>query len=148
MSKIIVRSPVEHIPAFKEYQVDGGYILNKVTELGLKVPMGLLDWSYYYTDLEGWGKILYDLTFKSSLYKEDRMDCENYALKAMTLCAERYGLNTLAMVIGDTPLGRHGFNILYTGSEFLLFEPNDGFECSGQAFPIGEFGYIPDLILI
>ena len=148
MSTIKIKQPIKHTPSFREYEISGLELSVELQNMGLEYPFGMLDWNYYYTDLEGWGKILYDLTFKSSLYKPDRFDCENYALKAMTLCAERYGLNTLAMVIGDTLLGRHGFNILYTGSEFLLFEPNEGFECSGQAFPIGEFGYIPDLILI
>ena len=153
MSKIVYRDPLIHIPTFKEYQVDGGYILNKVTELGLKVPMGLLDWNYYYTDLEGWGKVLYDLAFNSDLYKNDRFDCENFALKAMNVCAERYGLNALVMTIGDMPLGRHGFNIFCYGTAgniegWKLWEPNGGFEWSGQPFDIGENNYFPDLVLL
>ena len=91
--------------------------------------------------------MLYDLTFKSSLYKLDRLDCEDYALKAMVLCAERYGLNTLRLAIGWTPLGRHGFDIFYHGEGFMLFEPNEGFGYSG-AFELGEHGYKPELILL
>jgi len=83
-----------------------------------------------------------------SLVKSNQPHCENYALKAMNQCAERHGLNTLAMVIGDIPEGRHGFNIFYHGDGFMLWEPNEGFAWSGQPFEIGENGYKPDLILI
>jgi len=51
--------------------------------------MGMLDGEYFYTDLEGWGKVLLDLMFKSNLYRDDKFDCDNYALKAMNVCAER-----------------------------------------------------------
>lgn len=110
--------------------------------------MGMLDWQYYHTDLEGWNEVLFNLIFKSNLYKQDKFDCENYALKAMNTCAERYGLNTLAVVIGDIPQGRHGFNILYYGDGFMLWEPNDGFPFSGSLFEIGDYGYQPELVLI
>ena len=69
-------------------------------------------------------------------------------MKAAVTCRELYGLNTMALVLGNMPLGYHGFNMIYTGQEFLLFEPNGGFDCSGQAFPIGEFGYTPRLVLV
>jgi len=129
-------------------KIDSIELQAKLSELGLGTPMGMLDSYYYYTDIEGWGKILCDLAFKSDLYKEDRFDCENYALKAMVLCAEKYGLNAFGLALGYMPQGYHGFNILFTGTEFLLWEPNAGFECSGQAFPIGEFEYKPNLVLI
>ena len=148
MSKIKVNANISHLPSFREYEITANDLEQQLDTLGLDCPMGMLDWTYYFTDMEGWGKVLSDLAFKSDLYSEDKFDCENYALKAMSICAERYGLNTFALVIGDMPLGRHGFNMLYTGAEFLLWEPNGGFECSGQAFPIGEFGYKPKLVLI
>ena len=148
MSRIQVRKPITHTPSIPQYSLNGLELAVKLRDLNLSIPFKMLDWTYYYTDLESWGKILYDLTFKSSLYVEDKFDCDNYALKAMTLCAERYGLNAFGMVIGDTPLGRHGFNILYFGDDFMLFEPNEGFEFSGSAFPINDYGYQPELVLI
>lgn len=148
MSSIKLRKPIEHIPSFIEYQITAPVLRTKLETLRLRIPMGMLDWQYYYTDLEDWGKVLENLTFNSSLYKEDRFDCENYALKAMTLCAERYGLNAFGLAIGDTPRGRHGFNIFYTDSGFMLWEPNEGFPFSGSVFEIGEFGYFPELVLI
>ena len=148
MSKVKVQKPVIHIPSFEKHQIAGVYLKSQLEDLGLEVPMGMLDGQYYYTNLEGWCKVLYDLAFGSNLYKKDNFDCENYALKAMNLCHERYGLNTMALAIGDIPDGRHGFNIFYHGEGFMLWEPNDGFDYSGSPFEIGEYGYIPDMILI
>lgn len=135
-------------PKFTEYKIHGGELAGKIRNLGLNIPLGMLDSWYYYTDLEGWAEVLYNLVFSSRLYKPDRFDCSNYALKAMNECAERYGLNTFAMVIGDIPQGRHGFNMLYYGDGFMLWEPNAGFDWSGQPFEIGEYGYKPDTIII
>lgn len=147
MSKFNVQTPVVHIPSFKEYSITSSELKAKILALGLKLPIGMLDSWYYYTDLEGWGKILYDLTFNSNLGKANKFDCDNYALKAMSECAERYGLNTMAFVIGDIPQGRHGFNMFFAGDCFWLHEPNSGFQYGGY-FPIGENEYIPELVLI
>jgi len=148
MSSFKLQQPVVHLPSFKVYQVSGLLLKAKIEALGLELPLGMLDWQYYHTDLEGWGKILYDLAFSSSLYKKDKFDCENYALKAMNLCAERYGLNALALVVGNIPQGRHGFNMFYFGEGFMLWEPNMGFDWSGEPFEIGDYGYQPEQILI
>lgn len=135
-------------PKFTEYKIHGDELAGKIRNLGLKIPLGMLDSWYYYTDLEGWAEVLYNLVFSSRLYKPDRFDCSNYALKAMNECAGRYGLNTLATVIGDIPQGRHGFNMLYYGDGFMLWESNAGFDWAGQPFEIGEYGYKPDTIII
>jgi len=292
MSVVKVQKPIIHIPSFEKYQTTAPILRAKLEALGLEIPMGMLDGQYYYTDLEGWGKVLYDLVFSSSLYKRDKFDCplpeglaftmglffadgtcnfypycssqwfiannkteflercieplyllmldlnwhpyimrdkrtenfyelgyglrqdndpfvleylegrdiisgtdlarafkkpynsfrnildrlegkgfitsekqcrnqrniklvkswqpycENYALKASNLVAEHYGLNTLAMAIGDIPEGRHAFNIFYHGAGFMLWEPNEGFPFSGSPFEIGDFGYKPEKILI
>ena len=147
MSKLKVQNPIVHTPTYKESIIDGMSIYSKITGMGYKMPLGLLDSTYYYTDLEGWGNVLWDLVFKSALYKADRFDCENFAFKAMSLCAEKYGLNTLGVVIGDIPSGRHGFNILFHGDGFKLFEPNEGFGYGGL-FEIGEHGYTIDWVII
>ena len=148
MSIIKLRQPIEHIPSFTEYLLDFNALYWKIAKAGIEVPLGMLDRYYYTTDLEGWGRVLYDMTFNSNLYKDDRFDCENFAFKAFNICAERYGLNTLAVVIGDTPMGRHGFNMVCTTNEFLLYEPNEAFPFSGSVFEIGEFGYKPEMVII
>ncbi len=147
MSRVKVKQPVIHTPAFTEYKLTGPELHRRILKLGLAIPFGMLDHYYYYTDLEGWGKVLADLAFKSSLYKEDKFDCENYALKAMSLCHERYSLNTFFMVIGTTPLGRHSFNMFFYGDGFMLFEPNAGFGY-GSMFELGDNKYDPVEALI
>ena len=148
MSKFKIQQPVIHLPSYNQYEIEGSALKQKVEALGLRIPMGLLDLKYYYTNMEGWCNILYDLVFNSNLYKKDKFDCDNYALKAMNVCAERYWLNTLAMVIGDIPQGRHAFNIFHYGEGFMLWEPNEGFPWSGGPFEIGENGYVADLVLL
>jgi len=147
MSKVKVQQPIVHTPSFKQYYLSGATFQLLVEKIGLTLPMGRLDANYYFTDMPGWSKILFDLVFKSSLYKTDRFDCENYAMKAMNLCAERYGINTLGVAIGNVP-ERHAFNFFYHGNGFLLWEPNSGFEWSGQPFEIGENGYNPEIGLV
>jgi len=152
LSKFTVQKPVIHIPSFNEYRMTRYELRVYLKDLDIDVPMDMLDSWYYCSDLEGWGKILYDLAFSSNLYKPNRFDCSNYALKAMNECAERYGINTLAMIVGDIPQGRHGFNLFpywdFGEIKFMLWEPNEGFSWSGQPFEIGENGYVPDVVLI
>ena len=148
MCKLKVKQPIVRTPSFVEQSIPWDKLDDKLAPLNASLPLGLLDGQYYFTDLDGWLKIIWDLTFASSLYKNDRWDCDNFSFKAMTQCAERYGLNTMAYVSGNTPGGYHAFNMVYTGDEFLLFEPNDGFPFSGQLFPIGEFGYEVDTIIL
>jgi len=146
MSKIVVENPIVHTPAITTYEIAPDTLF--ATLPTGSALMTILDSRYYYTDLEGWGKILGDLMFKSSLYKADKFDCENYAMKAFNLCAERHGLNTLSFVIGKSDLGRHGYNMFYHGFGWMLFEPNDGFPYAGSPFDIGEYGYFPEMVLL
>ena len=70
MSKIKVQQPVIHLPSFKRWSINRAALVYKLEELGIKpFPEGfaLFEW-YYFTTLEGWGKVLYDLVFKSDLY--------------------------------------------------------------------------------
>jgi len=147
MSKIKVQQPIVHLPSFKEYKISGAELAKKYEALGVKMPFPRSDSWYYHTDEEGWVKILGDLVFKSSLYKTDRFDCEDYALRAQGVCAERYGLNTLRYTYGMMPLGAHGFNSCWTGDRFLLFEPNEAFSGSPY-FEVGENGYKPMAVLL
>lgn len=78
--------------------------------------------------------------------------CQDYALKAQTVCAERYELNSLRLCIGDIPQGKHGFNLFPYGDGegiegIMLFEPNEGYKWSG-ILEMGEKGYQPELVLI
>lgn len=151
MSNIKIRDPIIHIPSFNEYVVSGQGLALEYSKLGIKMPFPRSDGWYYYTDAEGWVKLLADLAFKSNLYKRDRFDCEDYAMKAQVTCAERYGLNTLRYTYGTVPEGAHGFCSCWTGDRFLLFEPNEGWwgYLDGHLyFELGENKYQPKAVLI
>lgn len=155
MSQFRIQQPIEHIPSFTKWGVQRYHLIRTLNGLGIKAfPEGVaLDAWYYFTDLEGWGKVLQNLVFNSNLYKKDIFDCEDYALKAQVVCAERYGLNALRLCIGDVPRGKHGFNLFFYGDRVgikggMLFEPNEGYPFSGSAFEIGDYGYKPEIVLI
>ena len=145
MSQVKIKQPIVHIPSFKEYKISGLELAGKYIELGTEIPFPRSDNWYYYTDIDGWAKLIPHLLIKSSLYKPDRFDCEDYAMKAQTLCAELFGLNTLRYTYGTMPLGAHGFNSFYVGDGFLLFEPNSGFSVD-PVFEIGEYQPISVLL--
>ena len=151
MSKFKVQQPVIHLPSFKEYKISGAELARKYERLGVEMPFPRSDNWYYHSDDVGWAKILPDLVIKSSLYKEDKFDCEDYALRAQGACAERYGLNTLRYTYGKMPLGAHGFNSFWVGDRFMVFEPNEGFfkYLDGNlVFEWGENSYQPKAVLI
>ena len=137
MSKFVVRSPVIHVPKVKEYVISARDLATLYQDKGVEIPFPISDYWYYHTDREGWSTILLDLIIKSSLYLEDKRDCDWYARKAYVECCERYELNTLLYTYGSHPLGYHGFNTFWTGDELMIFEPNDGFPGSA----IIEWGY-------
>jgi len=83
--------------------------------MGVTMPFPRSDNWYYHTDREGWSKLVSHLLFKSNLYKAERFECEDYAIKAMITAAELFGLNTFRYTYGQMPLGRHGFNSFWTG---------------------------------
>jgi len=148
MSRIKITSPIIHTPSFRTFQIDAATLKGRLANIGLTTPMGMLDGRYYYTDAEGWSKLLPDMVMKSNLWAADKYDCDDYAWKAKMTCVDRFGLNAIAFVIGDIPEGRHSFNLIYTGVDWLVFEPNIGFGLAGQAFPIGNEGYKPELVLV
>ena len=147
MSKISLQNPVVHTPKFKEYKISGQELRKKYEGLGIEIPFPVSDYWYYHTDMDGLLTIAGHLLFKSTLYKTDRFDCEDYALKAQGLCAELYGLNAHRYTYGKMPLGAHGFNSHWCGDGLLLFEPNNGFS-SDPVFDIGHNGYIPLAVLL
>lgn len=138
-------------PKIKRWSMSRAEMKTRVLAAGMYLPAPDLPWDnkYFYTNREGWMKIIWDLCFKSSLYKKDIFDCENLAFKAWLRACEEYDLNTFCPTIGDIPEGRHGFNVFYCGdpdtgeSEWMMFEPNDGFPGNGIMEWLGD-GYRPD----
>ena len=148
------------IPSFQKWRVQRSYFVQKLQDLGIE-PIELDDnlvlngW-YSYTTLESWGEILEDLVFSSNLARLDEFDCDAYAFKAQTECAERYRVNGLRMCIGkftrDGIVTAHSFNLFPYGNEagiegIMLFEPNAGYDWSG-ILELGDFDYQPSLVLV
>lgn len=148
MSKFKVRQPIVHLPSFKEYMIYNAELAAKYKELGVEIPFTWSDTWYYHTDREGLMKVISYLVFKSSLYKAERFDCEDYAMKAQVVSAEVLGLNATRYTYGDMPLGAHGFNTHWVGDGFLIFEPNAGFQYDSPVFEWGENGYQPKAVLL
>jgi hypothetical protein len=148
MSEFRIQKPVQHIPSIPRFNITRYQLLSKLQPLGVKPYGNPFYTRIWYTDHESWGKVLYDLVFNSNLYKVGIFTCLNYSLKAFNECAERHSLNGLLTVFGKTDAGYHAFNMFYDGNDFMLWEPNEGFEWSGQAFKIGDNNYIPDVVLV
>ena len=100
---------------------------------------------YYYTTAEGWAEVfnyIY-LVFDMPKYIVARMDCEDFAMLLKGLVSALFGLNYFALVLGDTPMGFHGFNLFRTEDGFLLLEPQ-----TAEFFELGEKGYKPKYALL
>ena len=154
-------TPAVHIPTFTKYGIYQSSFIRLLESKGIdtfpETDDFILDGWFYFADLDGWAKVVPDLIVNSKLYKDDIFDCEDYALKAQVNCAERFGLNSFRLCIGVVKIdGKdmwHGFNIFPvhisdTETDLMLFEPNEGYEWSGQGFNIGENGYTPKMVFI
>ena len=116
-------------------------------------PSDPLDYWFTATDLDGYVAIQRYMIQDSALYKAEKFDCEDFALYAQCLVAKDFGINAVRLFLGDSPLGYHGFlgmPVIEDGvpTRILLFEPQDGFEFSGQLFDPGQFGYVPKRVLL
>lgn len=150
-----------HIPSFREYRISGAELARKYSGLGIEMPFPRSDSWYYHSDVKGWAEVVPHLVIKSNLYKPDKFDCEDFAMKAQNVCAELYGLNALRYTYGGMPLGPHGFDSFWVGDCFMLLEPNESFKdergnyqdiwgyLDGDiVFEIRDNGYIPKCVLI
>lgn len=154
MSTIKVQTPVVHTPSFKRWGIQRSYFVRRLKALGIEpFPEGFafFEW-YYYTTLVDWGKVLYDLVFKSGLYSPT-FKCADYALEAQTECSKRHKLNSLRMCLDKRSQEKgHAYNLFPYGNGegiegIMLFEPNEGYKWSG-ALEIGDFNYQPIAVLI
>jgi hypothetical protein len=151
MSKIRLRVDVNHLPSFTERQISGNELLRQYNNVGIEKPFPISDSIYYYVNDVDLAQLIPYMVIKSNLYREDRFDCEDYALKAQVTCAELFGLNSMRYTYGKTPLGYHGFNTAWVGHRFLVFEPNEAFWAyldGHLLFELGENDYEPLKVLL
>ena len=152
------------IPWIKKYGVPYSYMLEYYEHIGIEPMMEsdeyILNKFVYTTNNDGWAEVLPYLVLDSSLYKPDKFMCWGYALKAMILCHELFGLTTFLMamqfesVLDMERAAGHAYNIFPVWDEYakkfeskpMLFEPNDAYEYAGNAFNLGENKYNPSEI--
>lgn len=119
-----------------------------VHEADIKILYGMLDKKYYYTTFEDWGKVFEYIYMVEDIppYLTQRWDCEDFALWLKAMVSFHFGLNLFAVIIGDVPAGRHGFNMFYCEDGWYLWEPQWVYE--GEPFRIGDRDYKPLFALL
>ncbi len=130
----------------KIYKIGGDKIGQKLTDMGIDHPFGVLDGEYFATDLEGWKTLLPHVLQDG--YTATLKDCENMALLAMMDSSVKFGVNGIGMAVGTVPGGHHAFCIIYVHDldKFMLFEPNrNGVK---EPFDIGENNYTLQKVFI
>ena len=143
MSKFRIHKPVEHLPAFEEYSITTLSLEQILATYG-KVWKGemCLDGQYWYVSHEVWLQIFADVLLNMPKYTKDRWDCDNFAFLTKCRVEEKYRLNAIAIVMGNSPFGYHAWNWFFDGLWHQL-EPQ-----TGDVFDVDENGYIADWILI
>ncbi len=120
--------------------------LNKLAKFGIKpiatdVP---LDSEITIANKTELAQIAPSLVYPASYYVAETWDCEDYAIQAQSDAARIFKVNGIRMVLGDMPLGYHGFLITVdTDDNAWWLENNAGFVYAGEWRPIGDEGYIP-----
>lgn len=128
---------------FTEFEISCIALQTMLSNAGMTIPCHLFDSWYYYLSHEDWGKVFREVLLNMPAYTTEKFDCDDFALLVKARVSERYHLNSVAVIIGDTPQGRHGFNMFLSEQGLSLLEPQ-----TGDVFNIGERGYIPDFAII
>lgn len=85
------------------------------------------DNTYWSFSLADWERVLERDWVNLLEYHAQRFDCENFAGLFQEFISLVYGVNCQAKVLGTTPAGLHGFNLIYTADEGVLFYEPQGF---------------------
>ena len=147
MSKLKVQQPIIHLPAFTEYSIS----LPDLNALLLKAGIAqiyLWDWTFWYVNLEDWGRVFADVLLNMPKYTTEKFDCENFALLTSARVSSIYQLNTCGVAIGESPFGEHGYNLFVARvdneTKLFILEPQNG-----MIYPIEQSeSYKPRLVFI
>ncbi len=142
MSKIRVQNPVVHTPNFSEIVIRSSSMRNRLNELNPK-EVYIWDSNYWFVCHEDWGIIITDVLLNMPKYTVGKFDCENFALLTSARVSEKYHLNTMGIVIGDSPQGRHGWNIFLSEWGLHYLEPQ-----TGEVFSVKDSGYSAEIIIM
>ena len=136
---ITLQSPIATSkPSITFYEINTQTVKDELEELGIEIPMGLWDSSYYYTTQ--WGieeavaycRKIYDFP----TYESQKMDCDDFAILMKGLISAEFGINACAIALGDVPQGYHAYNIARTEDGWVMIEPQTGevFEFGGNSY--------------
>lgn len=126
---------------------------------GEETKFVLLDYSYRYTDISSWVKIIkLDELNEYLQYKVDVLDCDNFATVFLAHVNEFFDMNAVAVCLGrvyddqNNFLGYHAYNCLicdYFGDDVLLiYEPqSDWLTFASRRAKVGNYYYETDLVV-
>lgn len=145
-------------PTVTRIKITQGQWAFKCREAGLGVPFGYLDNNYWFCSAEDWAEVLQYIAFHY-IYIPDESDCEDSGIQAQEECRKQFGLTAFRLVVGDSPMGRHGWGGFLVGDNY---EEAEFWQTETQAlddldipeledlpfvFPIHTHDYFPDRIL-
>ena len=144
MSHIKIQQPVIHTPSFKEYDISGKELQAKLEAIGLELPVRRLDSRYYYVSHEDWGIIFKDILQNMPRFVSEKWDCDDFSFLTKARVGEKYQINAIGAVIGDSPMGRHAWCLFFSEVGLFYLEPQNGIVYSVEE----NSGYKGDLIII
>jgi len=97
------------------------------------------DARYWGCSMKDWQGVIADVVRDLPVYRQDRFDCDNFAVLFSALVAQRYGLNTCGIAVGTSPGGRHAWNVIRAEDGWHSLEPQNG--------RIDPKGYLCDFII-
>lgn len=106
--------------------VDGYILRDDLVNLTRSVTQFIWAFDGKYLLTEQWADIFSDVLFNLPYYIEDTFDCDDYAWVVKARVAEKYQINSIGLVLGNTPAGYHAWNCFYLDGDILYLEPQTG----------------------
>lgn len=141
-----VRQQVGEVP---RYETSWGEVKVELQNLGLRCMIkdeDIPDFKMFHTDETTLTKMIPFLTYPADYYVAFlEIDCDDYADWASADASRIFKISGVRKVWGWMPLGYHAWSISRIAPmRYKLFEPNAGFDCAGELFNFGYFGYNPN----
>ncbi|QLG29985.1 hypothetical protein HUG10_20475 (plasmid) [Halorarum halophilum] len=82
-----------------------------------------LDSRYYLTTPDDFSKIVEETVIGHRYFRRSKFDCENFAVAFQSIVAQRYGVNSVGVVVNHA--GTRAFNVvMYEDGTTELFDPD------------------------
>ena len=135
-------------PKLAEYEITANELSQLAHTIFPMAKLELWDYRFWYVSLVDWGTIIRDVVINLPKYTIDKFDCENFGKQISCRVDAKYLLNSCAIAIGDSPMGRHGYNVFVARVDdvpkLYILEP----QTADIYAPEDESGYVPDTILV